>query len=412
MGSIKLWDLTLFLWIYSGLLRNLFPPLNVVLYLLPFILAFIYLITSRARHNSVQSVRNVLIIFTIFSFGFQVIHFFYQNISLRNVFTGLVLYSLAPTLIFLCLNTDSRILLLRLVQAIKIGIPINLLLTFLQVIGNFSFFQRSQINGLENMTTDGKVLRAIGTFSHPVGFSTFLSVATVVVFYMYRQKSKQGQIIWIFQIATLYLLSGSRTVYINLFLIMLMYLFIKLKGGYRTKRTVSKVIFSILIPIWFVYLLIQNRFTWVIDAFTNRLVTAAGQENSIQRIITQSLGWVSHLQDSIWGQGLGFFSNSTIGFSVNRSTWVEDDLLKVILEAGSLFGIIVIVFRWALPIYIFVKIGKDLSDENEIVLLLLAAIFTNLTQGALTGQGSVALQVWLIAGICLSSIHERKYSLT
>jgi hypothetical protein len=328
------------------------------------------------------------------------------------VFTGLVLYSLAPTLIFLCLNTDSRILLLRLVQAIKIGIPINLLLTFLQVIGNFSFFQRSQINGLENMTTDGKVLRAIGTFSHPVGFSTFLSVATVVVFYMYRQKSKQGQIIWIFQIATLYLLSGSRTVYINLFLIMLMYLFIKLKGGYRTKRTVSKVIFSILIPIWFVYLLIQNRFTWVIDAFTNRLVTAAGQENSIQRIITQSLGWVSHLQDSIWGQGLGFFSNSTIGFSVNRSTWVEDDLLKVILEAGSLFGIIVIVFRWALPIYIFVKIGKDLSDENEIVLLLLAAIFTNLTQGALTGQGSVALQVWLIAGICLSSIHERKYSLT
>jgi hypothetical protein len=328
------------------------------------------------------------------------------------VFTGLVLYSLAPTLIFLCLNTDSRILLLRLVQAIKIGIPINLLLTFLQVIGNFSFFQRSQINGLENMTTDGKVLRAIGTFSHPVGFSTFLSVATVVVFYMYRQKSKQGQIIWIFQIATLYLLSGSRTVYINLFLIMLMYLFIKLKGGYRTKRTVSKVIFSILIPIWFVYLLVQNRFTWVIDAFTNRLVTAAGQENSIQRIITQSFGWVSHLQDSIWGQGLGFFSNSTIGFSVNRSTWVEDDLLKVILEAGSLFGIIVIVFRWALPIYIFVKIGKDLSDENEIVLLLLAAIFTNLTQGALTGQGSVALQVWLIAGICLSSIHERKYSLT
>ena len=242
MGSIKLWNSTLFLWIYSGLLRNLFPPLNVILYLLPFILAFIYLITSRARHNSVQSIRNVLIIFTIFSFGFQVIHFFYQNISLRNVFTGLVLYSLAPTLIFLCLNTDSRILLLRLVQAIKIGIPVNLLLTFLQVIGNFSFFQRSQINGLENMTTDGKVLRAIGTFSHPVGFSTFLSVATVVAFYMYRQNSKQGQIIWILQIAALYLLSGSRTVYINLSLIMLMYLFIKLKSGHRTKRTISNII--------------------------------------------------------------------------------------------------------------------------------------------------------------------------
>ena len=412
MGSIKLWNSTLFLWIYSGLLRNLFPPLNVILYLLPFILAFIYLITSRARHNSVQSIRNVLIIFTIFSFGFQVIHFFYQNISLRNVFTGLVLYSLAPTLIFLCLNTDSRILLLRLVQAIKIGIPVNLLLTFLQVIGNFSFFQRSQINGLENMTTDGKVLRAIGTFSHPVGFSTFLSVATVVAFYMYRQNSKQGQIIWILQIAALYLLSGSRTVYINLSLIMLMYLFIKLKSGHRTKRTISNIIFTILIPISLVYLLVENRFSWVLDAFTTRLMAAADQENSIQRIISQSFGWVSHLQDSIWGQGLGFFSNSTIGFSANRSTWVEDDLLKIILEAGSLFGIIVIVFRWALPFFIFVRIRKNPSDENEIMLLLLAAIFTNLTQGALTGQGSVALQVWLIAGICMSSIHERKYSLT
>ena len=408
MGSIKIWNYVVFLWIYSGLLRSIFPGLNILLYLLPFLLAFFYLITTTARNNSADKTKNLLILYTIFTFGIQVLQYLQQNISLRNVFTGLVLYSLAPSIIFLSMNIKFELLLLNFVRAIKIGIPINLVLVFLQVTGDSSFFTRSKITGLESLTTDGKVLRAIGTFSHSVGFSTFLSVATVMAIYFCRRESKASQAFWIFQISLLYLLSGSRTVFINLFLILLMQAFIYLKFSNRANRTKFRNILGLSFLVLFTFMLVRFKFTSVLDAFTSRVNSAAEQESSLARILNQNFGWFDHIQDSFWGDGLGFYSTGTIGFEPNRTTWVEDDLLRIILEAGSILGLFIITLRWILPIWVFVQIRKYPNEDRSILLLLLAAIFTNLIQGSLTGQGSVAIQVWLITGICISSIYENK----
>ena len=412
MGTIKIWNYVVFLWIYSGLLRSIFPGLSVLLYLLPFLLSSFYLITSTARNNSADKTRKLLILYIIFTFGIQVLHYLHQNISLRNVFTGLVLYSLAPSIIFLSMNIKFELLLSNFAKAIKIGIPINLVLVFLQVPGNSSFFKSSQISGLENLTTDGKALRAIGTFSHSVGFATFLSVATVMAIYFCRQKSKVSQTFWIFQISLLYLLSGSRTVFINLFLILLMKVFIYLKFSNRANRMKIRNILVLSLSLLSTFILVKFKFNSVLDAFTSRVNTAAAQEDSLARILNQNFGWIGHIQDSFWGDGLGFYSTGTIGFALNRSTWVEDDLLKIILEAGGILGLIIIMSRWILPIWIFVQIRKYPNENKSILLLLLAAIFTNLIQGSLLGQGSVAIQVWLIIGIFISSIygHKDKYS--
>ena len=290
MGSIKIWNYVVFLWIYSGLLRSIFPGLNILLYLLPFLLAFFYLITTTARNNSADKTKNLLILYTIFTFGIQVLQYLHQNISLRNVFTGLVLYSLAPSIIFLSMNIKFELLLLNFVRAIKIGIPINLVLVFLQVIGDSSFFTRSKITGLESLTTDGKVLRAIGTFSHSVGFSTFLSVATVMAIYFCRRESKASQAFWIFQISLLYLLSGSRTVFINLFLILLMQAFIYLKFSNRANRTKFRNILGLSFLVLFTFMLVRFKFTSVLDAFTSRVNSAAEQESSLARILNQNFG--------------------------------------------------------------------------------------------------------------------------
>ena len=408
MGTIKIWNYVVFLWVYSGLLRSIFPGVNVLLYLLPFLLAFFYLITSTARNKSADKTRKLLILYIIFTFGIQVLHYLHQNISLRNVFTGLVLYSLAPSIIFLSMNIKFELLLLNFAKAIKIGIPINLVLVLLQVPGNSSFFTRSQISGLENLTTDGRALRAIGTFSHSVGFSTFLSVATVMAIYFCRQKSKASQTFWIFQISLLYLLSGSRTVFINLFLILLVQAFIYLKFSNRANRMKFRNILGLSLPLLFTFILVKFKFNWVLDAFISRVNTAGEQEDSLARVLNQNFGWIGHIQDSFWGFGLGFYSTGTIGFASNRSTWVEDDLLRIILEAGSILGLIIIASRWILPIWVFFQIRKYANENKSILLLLLAAIFTNLIQGSLTGQGSVAIQVWLIIGICISSIYEHK----
>lgn len=408
MESVKTWNYIVFLWIYSGLLRSIFPGLNFLIYLLPFLLAFFYLITSIARHNSANITRNLLIFYIIITFGNQVLHYLNQNISLRNVFTGLVLYALAPSIIFLGLNIKSELLLLNFARAIKIGIPINLILVFLQVPGNLSFFASSRITGLENLTADGRTIRAIGTFSHSVGFATFLSVATVMAFYFCRQESKAGRAFWIIQISLLYFFSGSRTVFINLFIIILMQGFIYFKFSNRATPTKFRNILGLLLPILFTYILLRFKFNSVLDSLNSRITTAAEQEDSLGRVLNQSFGWIGHIQDSFWGDGLGFYSSGTIGFASNRSTWVEDDLLRIILEAGSILGLFIITLRWILPIWVFVQISKHPNANKSVLLLLLAAIFTNLTQGSLTGQGSVAIQVWLVVGICISSMHEYK----
>jgi hypothetical protein len=334
---------------------------------------------------------------------FQTLHYLGQSIEFKVLFTGLILYGLAPTIIFLGYNSQPYELLQPLIRSIEFAIPINLVVVFLQVIGNLNFFRYSPLTGGEAMTTDGSVLRAFGTFTHPVGFATFLGVATVITIYQFESETDIKRFSQLFQLGLLYLLSGSRTVLINLALITLTFVFLKRKSlRNKTRSGGVGLVIGIVITIGFAFIALKLKYGWVLESFANRISTASTQENSLNRILNQSFGWFRYLGDSLWGHGLGSYSTVSIGFAKDRSAWIEDDLRKNIAEAGTIMGITIIALRWVLPFVVHTRVKNSQTEERDFVYLLLAACFSNLVVGALTGQGSVSLQVWICLSVCIN----------
>ena len=240
------------------------------------------------------------------------------------------------------------------------------------------------------MTTDGNVLRAFGTFTHPTGFATFLGVASVIAIYQFKSETNLKRFSQLFQLGLLYLLSGSRTVFINLALIILTLVFLKRKSLRNHNRSGGLGLFiGTVITIGLAFVLLKFKYSWVLESFANRISKTSAQEDSLSRILNQSFGWFKYVRNSLWGQGLGSYSTVSIGFARDRSAWIEDDLTKNIAEAGTLMGITIIALRWALPFVIHARVKNSQTEERDFVYLLLAASFSNLVVGALTGQGSV-----------------------
>jgi hypothetical protein len=361
--------------------------------------------------ESSEKFRIFLFLFLIEISIFQALHYLGQSIEFKVLLTGLILYGLAPTIIFLGYNSEPGELLQPLIRSIGFAIPINLVVVFLQVIGNFKFFRYSPLTGGEAMTTDGSVLRAFGTFTHPAGFATFLSVASVIAICQFRSETNLKRFSQLFQLGLLYLLSGSRTVFINLALVILTFVFLKRKSLLNHTRSSGLGLFvGIVITIGFAFIVLKLKFSWVLESFAYRIRTASAQENSLDRILNQSLGWFKYLGDSLWGDGLGSYSTVSIGFAKDRSAWIENDLTKNIAEAGTLLGVTIIALRWALPFIVHARVRNSRIKERDYVYLLLAACFSNLVVGALTGQGSVSLQVWICLSVCLNltSKHDSK----
>jgi len=403
MKSRFAWEGLLFLWLYSGILRNLLPQLNYVLYLLPFLIAFTYFLAARSIFKSAETIRVFLLLFLILIFTFQAMHYLFRSIDLKVIFTGLILYGMAATIIFIGFNSEPCKLLQPLIRSIEIAIPINLVLVALQVIGNLEFFRISPLTGGEAMTTDGNVLRALGTFTHPTGYATFLSVASVVVIYQFESETKMKRSINLFQLGFLYLLSGSRTVFINLALIILTLVYLKRRSLREQGRLgASRIVVSMITALGLAFVMLRYRFNWVLESFANRISTASTQENSVKRILNQSFGWYKDIGESLWGQGLSSYSTVSIGFAKDRSAWIEDDLTKIVAEAGSILGIAIIVLRWGMPLVIHVRVKNSRTEKKDFIYLLLSACFSNLTVGAMMGQGSVSLQVWICLSLCIN----------
>lgn len=403
MKSRFAWEGLLFLWLYSGILRNLFPQLNYVLYLLPFLIAFAYFLAERSISKSAETVRLYLLLFLILIFTFQTLHYLFRSIDLKVIFIGLILYGMAPTIIFIGFNSEPYKLLQPLIRSIEIAIPINLVLVTLQVIGNLEFFRTSPLTGGEAMTTDGNILRALGTFTHPAGYATFLSVASVIVIYQFESETKMKRTIYLLQLGLLYSLSGSRTVFINLALIILTLVYLKRKSIRGQSRSGAlAIVFSIIFALGLAFVLLRYKFNWVLESFANRISAASTQENSMNRILNQSFGWYKDIGESLWGQGLSSYSTVSIGFAKDRSAWIENDLSRIIVEAGSLLGIAIIVLRWALPLFIHIQVKRSQTEKRDFIYLLMSACFTNLMVGALTGQGSISLQVWICLSLCIN----------
>ena len=403
MLTVMVWRTLIILWIYSGIIRNVLPSFHIFIYTLPFLLSFFYMLLSRPNNVSAVSVRVFFLFYSTAILGFQTFHYFYSNLTLKELMSGLVLYLLAPTIVYVGVNSNTEDLSSSFIKYVLVAVPVNLFFVFLQVIIRFDFFVTSRINERDSMTTDNYVLRAIGTYTHTTGYTTLVSVATAVILYINHNLSLLSKFIWNTQLAFLYLLSGSRSVWINLAVILVFDFLLKRKKAWLNLISFDRSSRKVIIATFFVaFSLIYFQFKFVIDAFFIRLSTASSQENSLDRILGQLFGWIGKLTLSLAGSGLGVNSNTNVEYVYQNPNWIENDLEKIVVESGILLGLLIVVFRLLLPLVLARKLFDLPFHETRLYLLQLGAIFSNLAQGSLTGQGSVAMQVWLVLALIFS----------
>ncbi len=102
------------------------------------------------------------------------------------------------------------------------------------------------------------------------------------------------------------------------------------------------------------------------------------------------------------GYGIGETSNAGNILHRTFTGWVENDWQRHVVELGPVLGIILMILRIALVVWLGANACRATRITNDALgLLLFGFIGVVLLYGQITGQGSVNGYAWLFAGLCI-----------
>jgi hypothetical protein len=388
-------------WLYTGFLRiYIFRSLANYLYFLPYaimILIFIYSII-RLRHQMVNL--SLFILLNGCFLTFQVFHIMLSDISIVTGIYGYCLYMLPINFLSLTrvlaeVNVKDQFMKLMMFAATP-----NLLLALLQTFVPNSQYSRGIIDE-NNATTTGGFSRAYGTFTAPAGYAIFLSVLTVCILILPKSKNNLYTFVLYLELAALYVFSGSRTVFFSLLVILGFNLVSNsLKHlGKSFFGIVKATLGSIFLFVVATQLLAIGPFI----ALLERVSRARTEESTSGRIFENIFGFMDYIYQPFFGSGLGSYAIGTVGYE-NVSQWIELDLIRNIFELGTVFGLLWILFRFFLFLYLPIKFINR-ADQNS--LLLFSSTAPYLLFGPIAGQSTISVGCWLVIAIAISSSSAR-----
>jgi len=388
-------------WLYTGFLRiYIFRSLANYLYFLPYaimILLFIYSIIC-LRHQMVNL--SLFILLNVCFLTFQVFHIMLSDISIVTGIYGYCLYMLPINFLSLTrllaeVNVKDQFMKFMMFAATP-----NLLLALLQTYVPNSQYSRGIIDE-NNATTTGGFSRAYGTFTAPAGYAIFLSVLTVCILILPKSKSNLYTFVLYLELAALYVFSGSRTVFFSLLVILGFNLVSNsLKHlGKSFFGIVKATLGSIFLFVVATQLLAIGPFI----ALLERVSRARTEESTSGRIFENIFGFMDYIYQPFFGSGLGSYAIGTVGYE-NVSQWIELDLIRNIFELGTVFGLLWILFRFFLFLYLPIKFIIR-ADQNS--LLLFSSTAPYLLFGPIAGQSTISVGCWLVIAIAISSSSAR-----
>jgi len=390
-------------WIYIGIFRMyLLPQYSNQLYFVSYAILiwqiFYFITYLRASSRSFP----VMFALNLFGFVFQILHTIYGNTSILTCIYGYCLYVLPINLIFMASVLRESDYFDKFMKVIVFSAFPNLLFCILQTSLPNSSFARS-FSERDVATSSQGYARAFGTFTSPAGFSVYLGVLTAITLCFYKPRSclRAGSIY--VAVALLYLLSGSRTVYFNLAIILVVYIV-------TSKRGVFVLVLKSFIPLVALgvlsVFLIRRFGLGTFDALLERFSQADRSENTLDRINGILFGFFSNLNADLLGSGMGSRSIGTTGYT-NTSEWIENDTTKNMFELGPFFGLAWIAIRYSLFLYFATQfLIRRLQGPS----VLFAAVGFVLIAGQISSQSTISLGCWLV--IQLLFFLNRKIVLT
>jgi len=383
-------------WTYLGFLRiYIFPSLANYLYFIPYaiLVAIVFYSLTRLWHFMIKP--SIFILLNILFLLFQIFHVFQSNMSLVTAIYGYCLYMLPVNLLSLpriLAKVYSKVSFTNLF--LFAAFP-NLIMALLQTLVPNSGYARGIIND-NNATTVGGYSRAYGTFSSPAGFAIFLSILTACILIALKYKSFKLRSVLYVHLVLLYIISGSRTVFLSLSIILIAQL---ISSAFMTSGKKFAGLLKLSLGLLSIYLVATQFFTiGPLNAFLTRVSVSRVEENLPMRIFENLFGFTGYLYQPFFGSGLGTYAVGTVGYT-NRSQWIELDLVRNIFELGTILGLLWIAFRFSLCISLLLVFlhRRDLHS-----LILFSSIAPYLLFGVISGQSSISIGCWLVIAFAIS----------
>jgi hypothetical protein len=156
------------------------------------------------------------------------------------------------------------------------------------------------------------------------------------------------------------------------------------------KRNYSRIGFFAVISL----VSITTLFNPLLSSFQMRLSLASQQEDTIGRIFHTLFGFLGNVDTSLLGSGLGSVSTGAFGYSTDLR-WIENDFPRILVEFGSILGIIVILARWLLLVVLINGQKGYFKQNREQRALLIGVLVPLIGYGQFMGQGSLSLGGWI-----------------
>lgn len=384
-------------WLYSGFIRLYVVPsyANFLYFLGPF---FCVLLGAHSLLlKNYQRSYTIIIALTFYiALLFQSIHVLNGDINLKILIYGLVLYQVPFFLLSQLPNLRQLNSKLVIEKVIVSSVLPNFLLSVLQsAIPNSSFVPELGVS--KHLEIANGHIRAFGTFSSTTGFSYYVVLLMAVFWYTAnRYRLVLQGAIWL-QIAGLVVMSGSRTVLFGIVIIILSRMILGNRRDLKKKRSFFRVGFFIAISLGSII----TFFNPLLSSFQVRIKLASQQEDTLGRIFNTLFGFLRNIDTSILGSGLGSVSTGAFGYSTDLR-WIENDFPRILVEFGSILGVVVILARWLLLVVLIHGQKRYFGKHREQRALLIGVVAPLIGYGQFMGQGSLNLGGWItLLLICL-----------
>lgn len=263
---------------------------------------------------------------------------------------------------------------------------------------------------------DMERIRTNGTFTSPAGQQQFIASSFALLLSMLLLRRRQASAAFLAiggcGVLTCLALSGSRGAMLMCGIVVAAAMGVSLvaKGaGMKTK--------SLLLPAGLVIaalLLYPIVFPEGFNAFMYRWTGAAAAEKDIGGVWGRAfLGMLDFVrlidQVPLFGYGIGYGGNASIMLGaevdgIRPGVLVEADLSRQMVDLGPIFGLLYIIFRVALVVWLgFQALKATRQGSDPMPLLLYSYAGLTIFSGQITGNGTINAYAWLFAGLCLAA---------
>ena len=393
------------LWIVEGAVRKWLPALDSLMYFARdavVIAAVVIGVVASAPRKRFRTWGAIFWLYVGVLASYALIQGIVLQVNLPVLLLGIRNYVAPMLLIYLVVRERDKQFPERLARIVFFYIPIQAALVIVQVLSPKDSWINVQPGGDEAyFTTAGGIVRASGSFSAPAGLILFTTLGCAITLAAISGAIVASRVmvaVALLSIIGIVALGGSRGAVLNVAILLAAWVAQSLVSG-SLRRLMS--VFSGMALILFAGVITAWIVPGVVEAFLTRFTTAAGQEDSLQRLGSTIFGFHGYLF-SILGDGAG--TRSASGIALGSSfNWVEGDSDRWVAELG-LLGFAMSVIRLVTFVVLSLVLFARFRSMPALSLLLGVAICIILSIGAVTTQPSTQGYFGIVVSAFVMSI--------